>query len=473
MRFKKQALRLCSFVLVLLLCLGLTTCGGSGSNGNDPMPLPPGNGTLVLFAEDQPSGNILHFRMEVRSIVLTNSTGGTLTAFDQSERLEFEWRRLTLAPTVIKVATVPAGTYTSVAVTISGATALEFNPASGTLSERSIPGQTGTATSPVNLTVSSNQAAGLRLDFDLRNSIRTDSTGSVFFVPQFQALPVSFAAGGTPGYIDSVLAQVTSVDLANNRLTVNIQGFASLQGVPGPSFTVQVDSNTRFETIASLADVIPGNTLDLDARLQPSGIFLAQEIKRDTVLPGEKILGMVIARTPATGPAAHFSLLVQQAFPPPVAISPTIFGFNIDASTRFRVSTEDLPTAAFPNLNFNPQSLRVGQTVFGVDRQVIPFATADVATLGESSISGRVGPSVGLSSFEFIPDGDFFAANRLGQISVRITPVTEFENMPGGLANLQAEPEQCECPRSVSVRRWKRSASRQTDTITSALTVPR
>jgi hypothetical protein len=440
--WSNQELRSRSGLLGLtLLCLGLTTCGGgNGGDGNGGTPSPGGTGTLVLFAEDQPSGDALHFRMELISIVLTSSSGTTVTAFAESEKLEFEWRHLTLAPTVIKVATVPAATYTSVAVRIGdGAIMTRFNPASGTFPAVVIPAQTSTVTLPLNLTVNSGQAAGLRLDFDLRDSVQTDSTGALFLNPRFQAVPVSFAAGGVPGYVDSVLGGVGNLDLANNRITVGLPGFANLQQVPGPSFTVQADSNTRFETIASLADLTPGQPVEVDARLQPSGTFLAQEIKRDTVLSGQKIIGMVISRTPATGPATAFSMSMQQASPAPVAVGPNIFGFSIDASTRFRISTEDLPSAAFPNLNFDPQTLHVGQTVYAVHRQVGPFPPpADVVTLGESSFTGRVGPSVGPSGFEFVPDGDFYAANGLGQISVRVTPVTEFENLPGGLANLQA-----------------------------------
>ena len=104
---------------------------------------------------------------------------------------------------------------------------------------------------------------------------------------------------------------------------------------------------------------------------------------------------------------------------------------------RPRVSTEDLPLASFPNLNFDPQTLHVGQFLYTVDRQDGTGA-ADSITLDEISMVGQVGPSVGTSNFDFVPDGNFFAANGLGQFSVTVTSATELESMPSGLSNLNA-----------------------------------
>ena len=427
--------RLCSSVFILLWCISLSTCGGNGA-GNGGNPPPGGNGTVVLFAEDQPSGNALTFRLTVDSIVLTSSAGATVTALASTEKRELEWRSRTLAPTVIKVATIPAATYTSVALTVEAPSTMLFDSASGTISETSIPVQTSTVSLPLNLTVNPGDVAGLRLDLNLRDSVQTDSTGALLFNPHFQAITVSFSTGGIPGYVDGVPAVVTNVNLSNNQFTVTLPGFVSLQPIQGPSLTVQSDSSTRFETISSLADLTPGNTLELDAQLQSSGNFLAQVIKRDTVLPGQKIWGMVIARSPASGSATSFTMLVQDADPVPTAIG-FMFSFNIDASTHFRVSTEDLPLASFPNLNFDPQTLRVGQFLYAVDRQDGTGA-ADSITLDEISMVGQVGPSVGTSNFDFVPDGNFFAANGLGQFSVTVTSATELESMPSGLSNLNA-----------------------------------
>jgi len=63
--------------------------------------------------------------------------------------------------------------------------------------------------------------------------------------------------------------------------------------------------------------------------------------------------------------------------------------------------------------------------------------TADSVTLEELSLTGTVGASVGVNSFDFVPDGDFFVMNGLGQITASTNVETEFEDMPAGLGSLQ------------------------------------
>jgi hypothetical protein len=186
--------------------------------------------------------------------------------------------------------------------------------------------------------------------------------------------------------------------------------------------------------------------VELDARLQSDGTFLAQEVERETTTTNQQLRGLVLERTPVIGGGSLTSLelLVLDAIPTPLAAQAPgeIVTVTVDGTTAFRVSSEDLPLASFPNQDFDRDALRIGQFIHVVQRSGAGGFTADAITLEEIALTGQVG-TIGVSTFNLSPDpvGDptgFFAVNGLDPIIVVTTTVTEFENMPAGLGSLTA-----------------------------------
>jgi hypothetical protein len=288
---------------------------------------------------------------------------------------------------------------------------------------------------PINVTIASNTLTGLRLDFNLRDSVEFDAMNNFCLRPLFNVVPTSFIGGQLPGDIDGVLGTVGNLNASGGSFGFTV--FSS-----GESLNVTTDGNTIFEGSTGLGSIANGERVLLDAQLQSNGNYLAQEVIRETTsTSAQQLRGMVLSRTPilGAGDLTSLNLLVMDAIPTPLLTQEPgeIVTVTVDAMTSFRISTEDLTVAVFPNLDFDRQTLRIGQFVHVVQRSGATGFTAGSVTLEEISLTGTVGANVGFNSFDFIPDGDIFPNNSLGQVTVVTDVVTEFENMPAGLGSLQ------------------------------------
>jgi len=405
--------------------------GGGGGGGGS-------NGTLVLFAEDQLPKNVLAYELTVSDLTLRNTAGGLVDVLPSA--VELEWRSRAVGPTVLSITSVPANSYDRITVTLTAPPDLiVFEPSNSSfnsLTPALASGATLTVNIPITLTVTAGQTSGARLDLDLRNSLTLDVLNNLVFTPIFAFVPTSFVVGQLPGDIDDVLGTVSDINTATNSFRFTVQS-------SGASFVVNTDANTRFEVIGGVANLISADRVELDARLQSDGTFLAQEVERETPTSEQQIRGLVISSTRAVGLLTSMNILVLDAAPTsgvgtacavPVPAR-AICTVAVDALTTFRISSEDLPLISFPNTDFDRTALGVGQFVHVVKRSGVGF-TADAATLEEIALVGQVGATVGGSSFDFIPDGDFFSVNGLGNITVLTNSASELEDMPAGLGSL-------------------------------------
>ncbi len=430
-------------VLSVIVGVGLTLAGCHSGGGDDGFSGGGGGGggttpNLVLFAEDQASGNVLSFELTISSITMSTAGGSPVTVLSGAEAVPLEWRHLGLAPTVIQTANIAAVTYTAMNVTVVSPRMTVFDPLTGSfpaVTPAACTGASFNVTIPINLVIASSTLTGARLDLNLRDSVEFDAMNNFCLRPLFAVVPTSFVVGQLPGDFDGVLGTVSNLSTSGGRFDFTV--FSSNELV-----TVTTDTNTHFEGPAGLGNLANGERLLVDAQLQTGGSFLGQDVIREsTSTTAQQLRGLVLSRTPdlGAGDLTSLNLLVMDAIPtPPGAQEPgEIVTVTVDATTAFRISTEDLPTGVFPNLDFDRQTLRIGQFVHVVQRSGATGFTADSVTLQEISLTGTVGPSVGFNSFDFVPDGDFFPLNGLGLITVSTTVETEFENMPAGLGSLQ------------------------------------
>ena len=416
-------------VCALLLALSLAGCSGSGTG--TPPSVTPGvgtNATLVLFAEDQAADNVLAFELTLSSVTITDSAG---TPTSLAGAVPLEWWGRGLAPTLLSVTSLPAGTYTQISLTVSAPEMTVFDPLGGTASEVTPPLSVSTVDLPISLVLADSEVLGVRLDFDLRRSVQLDINNNFIIDPAFAAVPTSFVVGQLPGDIDDVLASVTGVDAANNQLTARV--LAS-----GQTLTANVDASTLFGVVSGLSDLQVGDNIEIDARLQSGGSFLAQEIQREGAGAIQQVRGLILDRTPAVGDTTSLTLLVLETVPSGGTLAPgDQVTVTVDTNTGFRIAVEDLPSVIFPNLDFDRQTLRPGQFVHAVQGTGVGFVAGSLI-LEEINFVGQVGLGVGANSFDFFPEGDFFAQNGLALMSVVTSSTqTELENMAAGLGSLQ------------------------------------
>jgi hypothetical protein len=420
--------------LVLAGCAGIGEGPpGGGSSGSSSGSGTGGGGgatgTLVLFAEDQAADNVLAFELTLSSVTISDS-GGTATPL-LAGAVPLEWRSRGLAPTLLSVTSLPAGTYTQISLTVSPPEMTVFDLIGGSASEVTPPLSVSSVDLPTSLVLAGGEVLGVRLDFDLRSSVQLDINSNFIIAPTFGVVPTSFVVGQLRGDLDDVLASVIGVDAANNQVTVSV--LAS-----GQTLTANVDASTLFGGVAGLSDLQVGDNIEIDARLQSGGSFLAQGIEREVAGAVQQVRGLILDRTPAVGDTTSLTLLVVETAPSSGTLAPgDQVAVTIDANTGFRIAAEDLPAAIFPNLDFDRQTLQPGQFVHAVQGVGTGFV-ADFLTLEETYLVGQVGLGVGANSFDFLPEGDFFTQNGLASMNVATSSTqTELENMPAGLGSLQ------------------------------------
>lgn len=437
--------------VAFLLALGLAACGaGGGIGGFGASGSPPGGGgggtiggggtgggagtqnaTFVLFVEDQAADNVLSFELTVTGVTLVSSTGSEVSLL--SAPVEYEWRSRTLAPTVTSITSVPTGTYTRLRVTVASPQMVVFNPVSGSVdAERNPSLTTSTVTITINVTLTANQFFGARLDLDLLNSIVSNSQ----VTPAFAFIPTSFNVGELPGDIDDALGTVASVTTSSGRFTMTVNP-------GGASITVRTDTNTIFEGISGLSALQTGNEIEVDARLQSDGTFLASTVEVENQSNEDQLRGLVLSRTPATGNTTSISLLVLEENPSLSGIDAgDIVTVNIDPGTRFRINQEEFDLASdirFSGLVFDQTTIEPGQIVaVEIESGTAPGPfLADRIALKEATVIGRV-VSVGINRFTLDPVSDFYTPINLGSILCPVTNnITEFEDLPQGIVSMQ------------------------------------
>jgi hypothetical protein len=189
----------------------------------------------------------------------------------------------------------------------------------------------GTATDTLNLmfspplTISTNGAAGLVMDFDMRGSVQTGTNGLITGVvdPQITITP-SVASGTTLGEADTLYGVVQSAPTTTSTDPSFVGSFPlQVQGGVGQTLTIQVTSTTAFEGdgvtglsgTAALQALAQGTFVEVDATVDTSGNIIAQEVdaEQQAVTTGQYggFMGKVIAISrDSSGNATGFSLLV-------------------------------------------------------------------------------------------------------------------------------------------------------------------
>jgi len=408
-----------TFLTAVLVGCGLGESGGHfGSGGGGGGGTQPA--TLVLFTEDQAADNVLAFQLTVTAATLTDSAGKTVSVLPAAVAVEFVSR--SLAPTVLSITDVPAATYTKLELLVATPRMAVFNPSTSKVEIFDPTLTTSSVVLPLSLSLSARQVFGARLDFDLRNSVVSNST----VTPRFGFVPTSFVVGQLPGDIDDALGSVASLDKANNRFTMTV-------AATGAQITVVVNASTLFEgVVASLADLRVGDQVELDARLQTDSTFLALAIEVENQVGQNEVRGLVVSRDNPSDNATQLTLLVREENPAQPDLAPTDqVTFSIDASTSFRINREDLTMQGY---SFDRQILSAGQVV-AIERDLTTPSRAAQVTLKQGTITGRV-TTIGLPTFDFAPLGGFYAAKDLPSIRAVTTLQTEFEDLPGGMASL-------------------------------------
>jgi len=213
-------------------------------------------------------------------------------------------------------------------------------------------------TSTVNVTLTNplvvqagGSPVGLRVDFDLRQSIGVDSNGDITGVvtPTFDVKAVSNTDSGA--YIDEFVAAVVSV---------GSQSFV-VQGPHGRQFTINVDGQTAWDNNESISDLTTSSIVQISGELDKANQTLDADEVAIISQNGFYAGGLVTNVTPATGQASSFDLYVRGLLPTTTGLTlGQIATINLSGSEKYFIYRMHNPLTQFL---FNSSALLAGQHV--------------------------------------------------------------------------------------------------------------
>jgi hypothetical protein len=424
-----------SFGFVLLLALSLMGLG-CGSSNSTPSQSSNAQGSVYVTGEDAPASSVVGFNVTIDSLTLNNGTA-TVSAVSSPEAVDFA--RLLGLRTLLGFNTIPQGTYDSVTFTFENT-----NPAPVisyidlTTTPPSVQTMTGsfsqtTVTIPLPagspLVVGANGLAGLRIDFDLHDSLVTNNgaiTGVINPVINVTAVSASSEVG-----------QIT--DFTGNLVSVNTSGNSFLmQGPYGLPRTIDVTSSTQYNASNSLGTLVPNAIISIVGTMQADGSILANMVEQITT-DQAFISGRVLAVNPTSGPVTSVTMWVGEELGTSAVIPvDTVATVNLSGVSQYDICFFD---NLLGNQVFNNSNLVVGQRIFIGGNVSGATFTPDMVSLRRQGVwGGLVANSVvdtdgNLGSFQMQNDALMsYAAN--GPFTVLTGNLTVFENIDGlsGLA---------------------------------------
>lgn len=368
------------FLLAFSLTLTLAACTSGG-----PEILPPPKeptvaietsaqklGTLFVVATDAPLASVLAFQVTLTGMTLSD---GSQSVAVLSEPQAVEFARLLGLRTLLGLSEVPAGTYTSVSLTLANPVISYLDLSTSPASVENIAGQLtqSSLTVPLQppLVVSEGGLAGLHMHFNLRASLAVDAAGQLTgeVDPHIRLRPIPPEA--EDAYIDELRGGVSEVEVSANRFR--------LQTRRGRRITIYVNDQTEFDAGESLATLDSNTIVQVAGRLQLDASLLADEVH---VLTRERFLlgGLVLDPDPAVGPAERVYLLVREELPdlPDTGVGQVATG-EFEDDTRFGILHHRLPLT---DLLFNRAALVRGQRITLGGRLDTTTSPPDLRTRG-------------------------------------------------------------------------------------------
>jgi Domain of unknown function (DUF4382) len=430
--------------LVLGLVAAASGCGGGASTTPQTLEQTQ-SGSVFVNGTDAPLPSVLSFQVDITGLTVSDGTNPPVSILSGTQTVDFA--RLNGLHTLLDVNTIPAGTYSTVNVTLANPEIVYMNvtnpqttpptrPTITTLNGTTSPAvtltqSTETITLTTPLTVSADQIIGLSFDFDLRHSIQVDSNGNFTGVVNPTLNLKAVTPSDADAYIDDFVAGVAATGTSSFMI----------QGPHGHQFTVNVNDQTEWENSEGISNLTSTSIVEISGTLdRTSGAILADTVaivSQDGFFAG----GLITFVDPVTGAANDFDLYVRSALPSGTGFpSGQISTIDLTGNEKYFVywwhSLFNFGNATNPIFN---QSLLVpGQHVSIGGPFNNGVVTVKRVVLRHEGHNGSwvVGSTdTGTNTFQFNSNGlagVFFN----GPITVYCTPFTNFKGGLTGLASL-------------------------------------
>ncbi len=339
-------------LLAFVAALSMLNC--TGSSPPPPNSARPGFGNIFVVGTDAPLVSVLAFHVTFTGMTVSD---GTNTASLLAAPVDIEFARLNGLRTLLTLNAVPAGTYSSVTITLAAPVISFLDTSTDPPTVGTLNGQLtrSSVTVPLRspLIVNADDLVGLFVDFRLRDSLEVGPDGQLTGTVNPRIVIRAIPPEAPDAEIDELRGGVVSVNLAERSFL--------LQGPHGRTLKVLTDTQTQFEEGEGLETLNSNTIVEVSGVLERSTLALrASEVlvlSRDRFLLG----GLLTDVRPAPGPAEQVDVLVRTELPDLAgARIGRIATVGFDGNERFRIHHMRLPLG---HLLFNRASLIEGQRI--------------------------------------------------------------------------------------------------------------
>jgi uncharacterized protein DUF5666/uncharacterized protein DUF4382 len=347
-------------ILGIALLLALALLGASCGSTNSSTTLSSQSPAVFVTGEDAPLASVVGFDVTINSITLNGNNGSPQVL---STPTTVDFARLLGLRSPLGFNTVPADTYNSATFSLSNPVIsyvdMNTNPPTLSTINGTFSPTTGSATQttvtvnfPTAMVVGSNGLAGLRMEFDIRQSVAVDGNGQVTGVVNPTIYASAVKASDTNGQVTDLVGGLVSASAASNSFVI--------QGPYGRQLTVDVNSSTQFNSGWSINDLAAPAFVGVQGSFQADGSLLASNV--EVITTSQAFLsGRVLAVNPTSGPVQQITLWVGETSADLVSDVDTIQTIDVSAVTQYDMCFFD---NLFTNALFNSSTVIVGQRIF-------------------------------------------------------------------------------------------------------------
>lgn len=439
MRFNRALGLLLVFSLVLL-----AACGGG--NSSTPPP-PPGSAPLSVTVKDAPPAGVtvLSFEVTITGAVLQPGNVSLV-----STPVEIEVKQLEVETAFLNTINVPAGTYNSLALTVSNPELTIKNDTGGAIGTcaagavceiKPSVSTSVTINFATPLVITANTPAGLVVDVNLSNLIGSGLTIDFNAANGFTVQQLT-GVGFPTGQLEEVELEGTVANKATDQFT--------LQTSAG-DFTVKVDGNTQFEDFDSDAGcaannftcVQNGQVVEVELKLMAGGMLVARKVEFEDGQVDDELEGIITAVPSST----QFQMVVIHELRNITSIDvgnavTVTLAAGCATNSCFRVDDDGLTVPAIQRTLFE-SSLDTSQLMVGQTVQVRRLSSSsgmsidtDRVRLRGTRFTATVASTAPPSNFIVNGLPSLFTSTGISQIGVQTSSQTDFDNAPNGVSDL-------------------------------------
>jgi hypothetical protein len=334
--------RICGIALLFALSILAASCGSSSNSSTSSVSSQ--SAAVFVTGEDAPLASVVGFDVTINSITLNGSNGSPQVL---STATTVDFARLLGLRSPLGFNTVPADTYTSATFSLASPVisyvdmsttpptlstiSAQFSPTTGSATQTTV-----TVNFPAAMVVGSNGLAGLRMEFDIRQSVAVDGNGQITGMVNPTIYASAVQAGDSTGHSFII------------------------QGPYGHQLTIEVNNSTQFNSGWNINNLATPSFIGVQGSYQADGSLMASNVEVITESPSF-LSGRVLAVNPTSGPVQQITLWVGETSADLVSDVDSIQTLDVSAVTQYDMCFFD---NLFTNALFSDSTVIVGQRIF-------------------------------------------------------------------------------------------------------------